>query len=64
MSKDTITVNMNVYDIPIIVEQLNKLEQLLLDAIDVDNLPAIERYEAAIASIKEEIKKEEESKNG
>ena len=27
MSKDTITVNMNVYDIPIVVEQLNKLEQ-------------------------------------
>lgn len=27
MSKDTITVNMNVYDIPILVEQLNKLEQ-------------------------------------
>ena len=27
MSKDTITVNMNVYDIPIVVEQLNKLQQ-------------------------------------
>lgn len=27
MSKDTIAVNMNVYDIPIVVEQLNKLEQ-------------------------------------
>lgn len=39
--------------------QLNRLEQLLLDAIDVDNLPAIERYEAAIASLKEEIKEEE-----
>ena len=45
-------------------EQLNKLEQLLLDAIDVDNLPAIERYEAAIAELKKEIKKEEENKNG
>lgn len=43
--------------------QLNKLEQLLSDAIDIDNLPAIERYEAAIASLKEEIK-EEENKNG
>lgn len=27
MSKDTIKVNMNVYDIPIVVEQLKKLEQ-------------------------------------
>lgn len=27
MSKDTISVNMNVYDIPIVVEQLKKLEQ-------------------------------------
>ena len=27
MSKDTITVNMNIYDIPIVVEQLNKLQQ-------------------------------------
>ena len=27
MSKDTISVNMNIYDIPIIVEQLKKLEQ-------------------------------------
>lgn len=27
MSNDTINVNMNIYDIPIIVEQLNKLEQ-------------------------------------
>lgn len=27
MSKDTITVNVNVYDIPIVAEQLNKLEQ-------------------------------------
>ena len=27
MSKDTIIVNMNVYDIPIVVEQLNKLQQ-------------------------------------
>lgn len=26
MSKDTISVNMNVYDIPILVEQLKKLE--------------------------------------
>jgi len=27
MSKDTISVNMNVYDIPILVEQLKKLQQ-------------------------------------
>lgn len=27
MSKDTISVNMNVYDIPIVVELLKKLEQ-------------------------------------
>ncbi len=27
MSKDTIKVNMNVYDIPIVVDQLKKLEQ-------------------------------------
>ena len=27
MSKDTIKVNMNVYDIPILVEQLKKLEK-------------------------------------
>jgi len=27
MSKDTIKVNMNIYDIPIVVEQLKKLEQ-------------------------------------
>lgn len=27
MSKDTIKVNMNIYDIPILVEQLKKLEQ-------------------------------------
>lgn len=27
MSKDTMKVNMNVYDIPIVVEQLKKLEQ-------------------------------------
>ena len=27
MAKDTITVNMNVHDIPIVVEQLKKLEQ-------------------------------------
>jgi len=27
MAKDTIKVNMNIYDIPIIVEQLKKLEQ-------------------------------------
>lgn len=27
MAKDTINVNMNVYDIPILVEQLKKLEQ-------------------------------------
>lgn len=27
MSKDTINVNMNIYDIPIVMEQLNKLEQ-------------------------------------
>ena len=35
--------------------QLNKLEQLLLNAIDIDNLPAIERYEAAIAQLKGRI---------
>ena len=45
-------------------DQLKVLEQLLLSAIDVDNLPAIERYEAAIANLKEEIKEEEENKNG
>ena len=45
-------------------DQLKVLEQLLLSAIDVDNLPAIERYEAAIASLKEEIKEEEGNKNG
>jgi len=27
MSKDTISVNMNIYDIPILVEQLKKLDQ-------------------------------------
>jgi len=37
MSKDTIKVNMNVYDIPILVEQLKKLEQ--------ENKQLKERYE-------------------
>ena len=45
-------------------QQLKVLEDLLLSAIDVDNLPAIERYEAAIANLKEEIKKEEGNRNG
>ena len=35
MSKDTISVNMNVYDIPIVVEQLKKLEQALKDIEEI-----------------------------
>ena len=45
MSKDTISVNMNVYDIPIVVEQLKKLEQ--------ENKQLKERIDKAIEYIKQ-----------
>lgn len=40
------------------LEQLKILEELLSNALDIDNLPAIERLEAIIADLKREIKEE------
>jgi hypothetical protein len=35
-------------------EKLKELEDLLMEAMKIDNLPAIEHYEALIASLKRE----------
>ena len=66
MSKDTIKVNMNVYDIPIVVEQLKKLEkeniqlieelEELKDAFDF-NLGAIENIRKGKNELEDKIDK-------
>lgn len=35
-------------------EKLKELENLLMEAMETDNLPAIENYEALIANLKRE----------
>lgn len=39
-------------------KQLQELEELLINAIDIDNLPAIERLESMIADLEREIEEE------